>query len=152
MKKYELVYIIDPEMENETSKITEKVRSFVTKRGGEILKEDILGKKKLAYKIKKHDFAIYTILTFQVEPKNVMQIDKDLRLQEEIIRHLIVIYEEYVKIENKKPEKAMKVKEEKKEKEEEKPKIKKEKKEDKEAEKERLKKMDEKLEEIIGKE
>ena len=58
MRKYELTVLIRPDLEDIEAPIS-KVRDIVKKAGGEIKKEDNWGKKKLAYKIRKEDFAIY---------------------------------------------------------------------------------------------
>ena len=59
MKEYELTVLIHPDLETDLDKALGKVKSLVTDNGGEIIKEDNWGKKKLAYQIKREDFAIY---------------------------------------------------------------------------------------------
>ena len=159
MKKYELVYIIHPDLEGNTAKITEKVKSKVENLGGKVLNEESWGKKKLAYEINKNSFGIYEFMLAEVEPASVKELERALRLSEEIIRSLVVQAEEEVeskprdkkaakKVEEVKPEKEEKVEKEvkaKEVKESKKTKVEKE----KEA-KDRQKELDEKLQEIIG--
>ena len=91
MKNYELVIIVHPDLETTIEKVTTKVAGFITKRNGKILNEDNWGKKKLAYKIMKQDFGIYVVYDFEVEPKSVALIERDIRLSEDIMRFLLTI-------------------------------------------------------------
>ncbi|PIZ00203.1 30S ribosomal protein S6 [bacterium (Candidatus Howlettbacteria) CG_4_10_14_0_8_um_filter_40_9] len=160
MKKYELVYIIHPDLENTTDKVTEKVAGFIKKKSGVIISQDNWGKRKLAYDIKKVDIGIYVAVVFEAEAKDVREIEKNIILSEEIIRHLLVLHEEgYIskrneeKASEEKTGKKPAVKEEEKldlDLEEKKEEAKAEEKPEK-AEKERLKELDEKLEELLGK-
>lgn len=153
--KYELLYIVHPDLENTIGEVTEKVTGFINRRKGKVLKEDNWGKRKLAYKIQKQDFGIYVLVDLEVDTQELKAIDRDIRLQEEVMRHLITRKEEIeeVKPRTSKAEKApAEVLEEVEEPKKEEEKIKKSKKEEEKEEKERLKKVDQKLDEIIGKE
>ena len=68
MKDYELTVLIHPDIRKWSWKALDKVRGLVAANGGEIVKEDNWGKKKLAYAIKGQDFAIYVawMLNFQL--------------------------------------------------------------------------------------
>ena len=59
MKEYELTVLIHPDLEADLNKALGKVKSLITDNGGEIIKEDNWGKKRLAYQINREDFAIY---------------------------------------------------------------------------------------------
>lgn len=161
MRKYELTYIIHPDLENTVEKVTEKVTGFIKKKDGVIISEDNWGKRKLAYPIKKSDLGIYVAVVFEAEANDVRDIEKNIILSEEIIRHLLVLHEEAVmpkreegKATGEKPVKKAAIKEEEKldldlEEKKETPK---EKEKPEKEEKERLKELDEKLEELLGKE
>jgi len=157
MKKYELVYIIHPDLEGSTAKIIEKVKGVVEKSGGKVLNEDSWGKKKLAYEIDKNTFGIYSFLLVEMEAGSIKELGRTLRLSEEIIRSMIVLAEEEVKIKAPEKKTVKKVKEDIKEvKDEETKDSEKEKKtkktkvEKEKEEKERQKELDEKLQAIIG--
>ena len=62
MNEYELTVLIHPDLESNLDPALDKVRGLITNNGGEITKEDNWGKKKLAYKIRKEDFAIYVYM------------------------------------------------------------------------------------------
>ena len=59
MNEYELTVLIHPDLESTLDSVLDKVRGLITSNGGETVKEDNWGKKKLAYQIKREDFAIY---------------------------------------------------------------------------------------------
>jgi small subunit ribosomal protein S6 len=110
MRKYELAYIVHPDLENTLDKVTEKVNKFINSHGKVII-EDIWGKRKLAYSIRKQNFGLYVITTMDLEPKFVSELEGLLRRTEEIIRYMIVSFEKEV-IEIPKEQKAPKKEEE----------------------------------------
>ena len=59
MNEYELTVLIHPDLEANLDSALDKVRGLITTNGGEITKEENWGKKKLAYTIKREDFAVY---------------------------------------------------------------------------------------------
>ena len=59
MKEYELTVLIHPDLEADIETPLAKIRDIIKTAGGEITTEDNWGKKKLAYKINKEDFAVY---------------------------------------------------------------------------------------------
>lgn len=153
MKKYELVYIIHPDLEDTLDKVTDKISEFINKKKGAIIKEDIWGKRKLAYPIKKNDFGIYVLLNFEADPKDMIELERLLNLSEEVIRHLLItVDEDFIAVPEENGEKERAVKKE----EDLALELPKEKKEEKlvpeKKEKERLKQLDEKLDELLGKE
>lgn len=151
MKQYEIVYIIHPDLEGTTDKLTDKIKDLIESNKGKILKNESWGKRKLAYPIKRNSFGLYQFLMVEIDPSKINTIEKNFRISEEILRFLTVAIEKVEKTMPKKEKPAEKVeKEEIKKIEKEKPVAKKEKKETKKEEKERLDKIDEKLKEIIG--
>ena len=88
--KYELLYIVHPDLESSIDKITDKVRAFVTSRDGKVTYEENWGKRKLAYEIKKSDVGIYLLWFFEAPKDALSKIERDLRLTEEIIRFMLL--------------------------------------------------------------
>lgn len=86
---YELLYIIHSDLESTLEKVTSKIKNLIISFEGKIDKEEIWGKKKLAYTIKRSDFGIYVLLNFSLAPEKLGKILKEMRLQEEIIRFMI---------------------------------------------------------------
>lgn len=94
MKNYELTVLIHPDLEVDLEKPLEKVRSIVTTAGGTIVKEDNWGKKRLAYPIKKQDFAIYVYFDVQLPADAPLKISNIFNITDEVVRYLLVTQDE----------------------------------------------------------
>lgn len=91
MEKYEILYILPASYaENELDPIKDKVKNLIVKAGGEITASDSLGKKKLAYPIKKAFQGYYLLYEFKLEPEKLTKLNIDLKLTNEVLRHFIV--------------------------------------------------------------
>lgn len=100
---YELVYILTPKLsEDEVKSRAKGISDLLRKAGANILKEDFWGKKELAYPIKHFEEGWYGLGEFSSEPERIKEIDKALKLQEDIIRFLIVRKEEEKRVKEKK--------------------------------------------------
>lgn len=106
LKNYELLYILHPDLEGSSDKISEKVASFITKSGGEVTNQEDWGKRKLAYPISKNDFGVYVLVNFTVESEKLPEIEHDLGLSEEVMRFMVVILPEIVESKKKSDKKA----------------------------------------------
>lgn len=91
MNEYEVMYILDPRLEEEyVDKIVEKHSIQIKEGEGEILKVDKWGKRKLAYELKGHKEGYYVVLDF-LSPKEVAQeLSRQMRLSDEVLRVLLV--------------------------------------------------------------
>lgn len=90
MKEYELTVLIHPDLEADIDKPLNKVRNLITSNGGTIAKEDNWGKKKLAYKINKEDFAIYVYFDLSLPAEAPLKISNTLNISDEVLRYLLV--------------------------------------------------------------
>lgn len=92
MRKYELTYLVSDEVpENDLNKVTGKVTGFVGELGGKLTKEDIWGRRKLAYPIRKQDFATYVTLYFDLPADKASVFERDLRQIDGVLRHLMIV-------------------------------------------------------------
>ena len=89
MKEYELTVLIHPDLETDLDKALGKVKSLVTDNGGEIIKEDNWGKKKLAYQIRREDFAIYVYFEVNLPADAPLKISNTLNISDEVLRYLL---------------------------------------------------------------
>ena len=94
MKDYELTVLIHPDLEVDLDAPLTKLRKIVTDNGGEITKEENLGKKKLAYRIKGEDFAVYSYFEVKLPAEAVLKISNVLNITEEVLRYLLVKVDE----------------------------------------------------------
>ncbi len=91
MNSYELVFIVAPTVEEEgLQPQIDSVTGRITQLGGEVAKVDIWGRRQLAYPIRKFNDGTYVLVNMQLPPESVRELDRDLKLSEPIIRHLIV--------------------------------------------------------------
>ena len=91
MRDYELVVVIDPEIDEEKLSATlDRISQLVTTRGGEVIDVDRWGKRKLAYPIKRRSEGDYVITHFRLEPAQAAELEAGLRLSEEVLRHLLI--------------------------------------------------------------
>lgn len=90
MKEYELTVLIHPDLETDLEKALTKVRALVTDNGGEIIKEDNWGKKKLAYPIQKENFAVYVYFEIKLPSEAPLKISNVLNITDEVLRYLLV--------------------------------------------------------------
>jgi small subunit ribosomal protein S6 len=94
-RNYELVLVLKPELTDEAQEgFLQKVTRWVTEKGGSVSQTDKWGRKKLAYPLKQFMEGIYVLTRFSAEPTLVREVEKNLRLSEEVLRHLVVKIEE----------------------------------------------------------
>ncbi len=90
MKEYELTVLVHPDLELDLEKPLTKIRDIITSNGGEILKESNWGKKRLAYAIKKEDFAIYVNFEVKLPAQGLAKLSSTLNITDEVLRYLTV--------------------------------------------------------------
>lgn len=94
MKEYELTVLIHPDLEVDIETPLTKVRGIITAAGGNIVSEDSWGKKKLAYRIKNQDFAIYVYFDVKLPADAPLKISNTLNITDEVLRYLLVTVDE----------------------------------------------------------
>jgi len=95
MNQYELLYIVPTQYtDEEIVGIQTKISELVEKFGGKVLRNDSLGKIRLAYSIKKIRHGTYVLVHFNGEPSEIQELDRQLKLAEEVLRHTIVMRED----------------------------------------------------------
>lgn len=90
MREYELTVLIHPDLEADLETPLGTVRSIVTNNGGTVTSEDNWGKKRLAYRIAKEDFAVYVFMEIQLPATSVAKVDSTLNITDSVLRHLLV--------------------------------------------------------------
>jgi small subunit ribosomal protein S6 len=96
VKKYELIFILKAELpEAEMGARVERVRGILGAHDGEITQENHWGVRRLAYEIEYESRGNYMFLKFRSKGTAVAELDKFLRLDDQVLRHLIVVDEEW---------------------------------------------------------
>jgi small subunit ribosomal protein S6 len=87
MRQYELMVILDPDIEERTvAPSLDKYLSVVTTDGGSVDKVDIWGRRRLSYEIKKKAEGIYAVVDFTATPATAKELDRQLGLNEVVLR------------------------------------------------------------------
>jgi small subunit ribosomal protein S6 len=87
MRQYELMLILDPEIDERTVGTTmDKFLTVVTKDGGTVDNVDIWGRRRLAYDIKKKSEGIYVVVNMTAEPATAQELDRQLGINETVLR------------------------------------------------------------------
>lgn len=95
LRTYEALFIVSPLVEDDdVHAIARETETLITKSGGAIVRSEVWGRRRLAYKVKKFVEGIYVLIRFQAPPNFVARLENYLRLNEQIIRYLIVYLDE----------------------------------------------------------
>lgn len=98
MRTYEIVFIAAPNTtDDDLAKLNSQLDKVVTDLGGTVTKTDNWGRKKLAYKIGKHDDGIYVVLYIEGSGKEIAEVERRLRVTDLVIRHMTVRTDEDIK-------------------------------------------------------
>ena len=90
MINYEVMFIIDPTLEDEKKDAAvERVKSVIAAEG-EVGNVDVWGLRKLAYPIQKKNEGYYVVIGFKAEPTLPAELDRRLKISEDFMRHIIV--------------------------------------------------------------
>jgi len=91
MRQYEMMIILDPSLEERTVQPSlEQFLKVVTNAGGVVDKVDVWGSRRLSYEIAKKSEGIYTVINLTAEPGTVKELDRQLNLNEAILRTKIL--------------------------------------------------------------
>ncbi len=87
MRRYEMMIILDPQLDERTEGPSlDQYLSVVKTQGGRIEKVDVWGKRRLSYEINKHTEGIYAVLDMSCTPATVAELDRQLSLSESVLR------------------------------------------------------------------
>lgn len=94
MNKYESVIIVNPNVDEEGIKALEKKFTDIINNDGKLEKIDNLGKRKLAYEVKKNNEGIYLVLTFEANAELIEELQRNYRITDEVIKFIVIKIEE----------------------------------------------------------
>jgi small subunit ribosomal protein S6 len=86
-RKYETIFILDPDLEEEVAKSTiDKIKGIITQGNGEILKAEDWGKRKLAYEVKKKSKGHYILIHLSGTPALLSELERNFRVMDAVIK------------------------------------------------------------------
>jgi small subunit ribosomal protein S6 len=91
LRKYETIFVIDSLLKpEELEGIIAKYERFISDNGGAIEYIDKIGKKRLAYEIKKRQYGYYVLILFDGPPTMIKQLEREYRLNESLLRFMTI--------------------------------------------------------------
>lgn len=90
MTNYEIMFIIDPTLEDAVKDATVETVKGIIEADGAVTKVDSWGMRKLAYPIQKKNEGYYVVMEFNASPTLPKELDRRLKISENVIRHLII--------------------------------------------------------------
>ncbi|MBO9541168.1 30S ribosomal protein S6 [bacterium] len=90
-RAYETMYILRPQLEEEAvDAVIAKVTDHITKNGGSVEKTEKRGRKRLAYEVKDHRDGFYVLSNFNADTTSLVELERMFKLNEDVIRHIVV--------------------------------------------------------------
>ncbi len=95
LRDYEMVVIAAPQLDDEAlSTLTQRISGWITGANGAVSETNVWGRRSMLYPIKKQTEGIYVQFNFQLAPSASRELERSLRLDEKVIRHLVIRLDE----------------------------------------------------------
>lgn len=95
MQKYEIMFIVKPDMEEaDIRKTAENMKKVLTDKKAKVLEEKAMGQRELAYEIKKYKTGYYYFLVVEADKETEQEFNRVARINENILRHLVIKVED----------------------------------------------------------
>jgi len=95
LRCYELVFIAQPNLDDDAlTAVVERVKEAMTSNGGEVIKAEDMGKRRMAYTIDKYREGHYVLMHANLDRPAITAVERTLRLSEDVLRHLLVRLDE----------------------------------------------------------
>lgn len=99
MRHYELLFVLRPTLTEEEAKAkVDFIKEVLEKNGAEIVAVNNMGTRKLAYKVKKFERGVYTVIYFKAPATAIFEVERIIRITEEIIKFLTVKFDNKTEI------------------------------------------------------
>jgi small subunit ribosomal protein S6 len=100
LRTYEVVYIVQSDLDEEAlTAFSERIQNVITANGGEIVKVDSMGRRRLAYPIQKRQAGYYMLMHARMERPAILEMERALRLSEDVLRYIVVRLDEVEPVE-----------------------------------------------------
>ena len=95
LRDYEMVVIAAPQLDDDgLSTLTQRISGWITGANGAVSETNVWGRRSMLYPINKQTEGIYVQLNFQLAPSASRELERNLRLDEKVIRHLVIRLDE----------------------------------------------------------
>jgi small subunit ribosomal protein S6 len=112
-RTYEVIFIVNPEVaDDEVMKLSEGVQKIITGQGGSITKNEVMGKRQLAYEINHKKDGTYVLLEVEGSGAEIAEVERRMRVNDQILRYMTIRVDEdrrrAVKLKDRRARKAAK--------------------------------------------
>lgn len=91
VQSYEMMVCFRPDLEEEAAgALPQRLETLIGNQGGAITKENSMGRRRLAYPIRHYHEGLYQVVNFSLPPENVEHLNRQILLDEDILRHLVI--------------------------------------------------------------
>ena len=91
MQRYELMVCFRPDLDEESvGALAQRLNALVTDQGGEVTKENSMGRRRLAYPIRHYHEGYYQVVNCALPPAHIAELEHQLLLDEDVLRHIVV--------------------------------------------------------------
>ncbi|HXF84673.1 MAG TPA: 30S ribosomal protein S6 [Anaerolineales bacterium] len=90
MRKYELICIIQPDLDETAFKgVMDRIQGWITESGGSVDKVEVWGRRQLAYPIRKQTEGQYVLMNITLDPRATAELERNIRYLETVLRHML---------------------------------------------------------------
>ncbi len=93
-RQYEVVFIVDPTVDDEVAKLTDSFKQIIVDQGGAVTKAETMGKRQLAYEILHKKEGTFVLLEIEGSGKEIAELERRMRVNDRILRYLTVRVDE----------------------------------------------------------
>ena len=93
-RQYEVVFIVDPTVDDEVTRLTESFKQIVTDQGGVVTKAETMGKRQLAYEILHQKEGTFVLMEIEGSGKEIAELERRMRVNDRVLRYLTVRVDE----------------------------------------------------------
>jgi len=93
VRPYDLMLLLRTDVEDHKA-FLDDVQALIGTLGGEVAKVDVWGKRRLAYPVEKEQEGYYAIFNMKLDPAQVVELDRVLKLRPQVLRHMVIRLDE----------------------------------------------------------
>ncbi len=93
-RQYEVVFIVDPTVDDEVAKMTDGFTQIVTDQGGVVTRAETMGKRQLAYEILHHKDGTFVLMEIEGSGREIAELERRMRVNDRVLRYITVRVDE----------------------------------------------------------
>jgi len=93
-RQYEVVFIVDPTADEEVPRLSESFAQIITDQGGTVTKNEVMGKRQLAYEILHHKDGTFVLLEIEGSGREIAELERRMRVNDRVLRYITVRVDE----------------------------------------------------------